>query len=112
MKTIDDFRGFDREIKFSATGGHATGGGAPLTNCVVEIADDVVETDTVQDDRRPVLSLRFYYKPIYSHRMAEESAKAGRPLEVENTTTGRELNLGLEMAQSLIEQIQAKWPQF
>lgn len=67
-------------------------GGTPLTNCVVEAAEDGWRNNA------PVLSLRFYHKPrnlIYN----------------EQSPVGVELNLSLELAQSMIEQINAKWPE-
>jgi len=106
MKTVDDVRGFEREIKFTATGGHATGGAVPLTNCVVEVKEIDFE------GRCPMLSLRFYHKPTYPHQIAQESAGAGRPLYDEDTPIGVEISLGSELAQSLNEQIQAKWQEF
>jgi hypothetical protein len=59
-----------------------------------------------------MLSLRFFHKPTYPHEIANMSADAGRPLYDEDTPIGVELNLGPEIAQSLIDQIQAKWPDF
>jgi hypothetical protein len=106
MKTVDEVRGFEREILFSSTGGYATGGGIPLTNSVIEVK----ENDS--QGRCPVLSLRFYHKPTYPHQFAQECAEAGRALYDENTPIGVEISLGPEAAQSLVEQIQAKWPEF
>jgi hypothetical protein len=77
-----------------------------LTNCVVE----VVEYDF--DGRCPMLSLRFYYKPIYSGKMAQELADSGHPVVDDETPIGMEITLGPEMAQSLMEQLQAQWPQY
>jgi hypothetical protein len=106
MQAVDEIRGFDRHILFSATGGYATSGFVPLTNCVVEVK----EIDT--DGRCPVLSLRFYHKPTYPHQIAEECAEGGRPLYDENTEIGVAIDLGIEMAQSLMTQLQTKWQEF
>jgi hypothetical protein len=107
MKTVDEVRGLEREILFSSTGGYATGGGLPLTNCVIE-----VKRHDGQWGNNPMLSLRFYHKPDYPHQIAQESAEAGRPLYDDNTPIGVEINLGLEIAHSLIEQMQTQWPEF
>lgn len=104
MKNIDEVRGFEREIKFAAAG-YATGGGVPLTNCVVEVVGNDWQ------GRCPMLSLRFFHRPM-PHDMAEQSAQAGRPLYDHDTPTGVEINLGPEIAQSLIEQLHAKWPEY
>lgn len=105
MKSVDEVRGFQREILFEQRG-YTTSGGIALTNCVVE----VVESDW--QGNCPVLSLRFYNKPFYSAKMADQSAEAGKPLYDENTQIGLELNLGPEIAQSLIDQINTKWPEY
>jgi hypothetical protein len=107
VKTIDDVRGFEREIKLTGKGGYTTGGGVPLTNCVVE-----VKKHDGQWGNNPMLSLRFYHKPDYPYQIAQESADAGRLLYDEDTPIGVELNLGAEIAQSLIEQMHAKWPEY
>ena len=103
---VDEVRGFEREIQFAPTGGYARSGGVPLTNCVIEVVEDDWQ------GRCPMLSLRFYHKPVYPHQVARDSAEAGRPLVDEGSPIGVELNLGPEMAKSLIEQIQAKWPEY
>ena len=77
-----------------------------MTNCVVEVVDNDSQ------GRSPMLSLRFYYKPSYPHAVADRSAEAGRPLYDDDTPIGTEINLGPEMARSLVEQIQSKWPDF
>jgi hypothetical protein len=106
VKAVDYIRGFEREIKFAPTGGDATGGGLPLTNCVIE----VVENDW--QGGGPMPSLRFYHKPTFSYQIAQESVEAGRPLYEEDTPIGVELSLGPEIARSLIEQLQEKWPEY
>jgi hypothetical protein len=68
---------------------------------------EVVENDW--QGRCPMLSLRFYRNPTYTHQTAAESAEKGRPLYDEDTPMGIEINLGPEIARSFIEQIQAKW---
>ena len=59
-----------------------------------------------------LLPLRFYDKPFYGHKTATESAERGHPLFDAETPIGVEINLGPELAQSLIEQINAQWPQY
>jgi hypothetical protein len=105
MRSVDEVRGFEREIKVAVDGGYITGGGVPLTNCVIE----VVPNDW--QGRCPMLSLRFFHVPI-PHRIAEQSADAGNPLYDAETATGVEVNLGPEIARSLVEQLQAKWPEY
>jgi hypothetical protein len=92
MKHVDAVRGFQRDILFNPDNLYTTGGGLALTNCVVE-AD---EHDW--QGKAPVLSLRFYHKPS---TLAVD----------EDTAIGVEISLGLEMAQSLIQQINDKWPE-
>lgn len=106
MKTVDDVRGFEREIKFASTGGYSTGGSLPLTNCVVEVKNND------REGRCPMLSLRFYHKPYIPYQIEKESAEAGRPLIHDGDPIGVEVSLGQEIAKSLIEQIQAKWPEY
>lgn len=105
MKNIDEVRGFEREIKFAAAGGYATGGGVPLSNCIVEVVGNDWQGHC------PMLSLRFFHRPMPRH-LAEQSAQAGRPLYDEDTPIGVAIDLGPEIAQSFIEQLQAKWPEF
>lgn len=59
----------------------------------------------------PVLSSRFYNKPYLSRKVCEELAEHDQRIYNEKTQIGIEVNLGLEMAQSLIEQINTKWPE-
>lgn len=106
MKHVDDIRGFERAILFEPRNLYKTSGGVPLTNCVVE----VVESDW--QGNCPVLSLRFYHKPTYSAEQAQRMAEGGNAPYDEQTPIGTEINLGPEIAQSLIEQIQAQWPQY
>jgi len=106
MEIVDGVRGFERKILFSATGGYQTGGGLPLTNCVVEV--QAIDAQW----RRPVLSLLFYHRPTYPHQFAAERAEGVRPLYDENTEIGGAIDLGIEMAQSLMTQLQTKWPEF
>jgi hypothetical protein len=99
---VDDVRGLERQIKFTAIGVYKADGGIPLTNCVVELQYDW------QWGNNPMLSLRFYHKPA-SYEFAQKSADAGRPLYDEDTPIGVELNLGPELAKSLIEQMVGRW---
>ena len=68
LKGVDGIRGFEREIKYAVAGGHVTGRGWPLTNCVVEVAEDD------RDGRCPMLLLRFYHRLTYSDQVAQECA--------------------------------------
>jgi len=106
MRSVDEVRGFDRNIRFSTMGGYPTSGGVPLTNCVVEVK----EIDT--QAKAPVLSLRFYHKPDCPHQLAEECAEAGRPPYDEDAQIGVAIDIGIEMAHSLMTQLQTKWPEF
>jgi hypothetical protein len=105
MKTIDEVRGYERSILFNPENLYTTSGGSALTNCVVEAVEDDWQ------GRAPVLSLRFYNKPYLNPKLIEELAAQGRHIYDEKTQIGTEINLGLELAQSLIEQINAKWPE-
>ena len=104
MENVDAVRGYERTILFSPSG-HARGGSLPLTNCVVETIENDYEA------RSPLLSLRFYHKPIYPYQLTDRSAAEGRPLYDEDTPIGTRMDLGPEMVQSLIEQLQAKLPE-
>jgi hypothetical protein len=63
-----------------------------LTNCVVEATDNDYQLNA------PSLSLRFYHKPSKSIYNAD-------------TPVGVDLSLSRDLAQSLIDQINAKWPE-
>lgn len=106
MKDVDEVRGFERAILFEPTGGYKTSGGVPLTNCVIEIKENDWQ------GRCPMLSLRFFNKPSYSGERARELAERGFPVYNDETPIGTEINLGPEIAQSLMEQLQAQWPQY
>lgn len=106
MKGVDVTRGYQRLILFGDQPGHTTSGGVAITNCVVE----VVECDPPL--AFPVLSLRFFDKPYYGYATVEESQSAGNPLYDADTEIGTELNLGPELALSLIKQINVKWPEY
>jgi hypothetical protein len=105
MKDVDEVRGYERHILFNPKNLYTTGGGLALTNCVVE----AVENDW--QGKAPVLSLRFYHKPYLNPALISELAQGGHRVYDETTQVGVELNLGLELAHSLIEQINAKWPE-
>lgn len=105
MKHIDAVRGFRRDILFNPECLYTVSGGNPLTNCVVE----AVETD--RQGHAPVLSLRFYSKPYLDPALVSKLAEHGHPVYDEDTAIGVEINLGLEMARSLLEQINTKWPE-
>jgi hypothetical protein len=104
MEDIDAIRGFQRNILFNTTG-YSTSAGVPVTNCVVE----VVENDW--QGSIPMLSMRFYNRPFHPRKLAEEMAEHGNPAYDEATPIGIELNLSPDLAQSLIEQINGKWPE-
>jgi hypothetical protein len=74
VKHVDEVRGFERTIFFESAGGHKTSGGVPLTNCVIE----VVENDA--QGNCPMLSLRFFHKPVYDAKTARELAESGHPV--------------------------------
>jgi hypothetical protein len=93
MKHIDQVRGLVRDIFFESRNLYKTSGANPLTNCVVEIVERDLQGGC------PVLSLRFYLTPS---NLAYD----------DETTIGVEISLGGEMASSLVEQIQGKWPKF
>ena len=59
-----------------------------------------------------MLSLRFFHSPSHSAKMAAQMAEHGNPPYDSGDQTGLEINLGPEMAQSFIEQIQAQWPEY
>jgi hypothetical protein len=105
MRHVDAVRGYQRDILFSPESRYTVSGGNALTNCVVE----AVEND--REGRAPALSLRFYSQPYLNPNLVSELAERGHHVYDEDTPIGVEINLGLEMAQSLIEQISAKWPQ-
>ena len=105
MKDVDAIRGYERDILFNPENLYTTSGGVALTNCVVES----VENDW--QGNGPVLSLRFYHKPYLNPKVIEELAEKGQRIYNERTQVGVELNLSVELAQSLIEQIQTKWPE-
>jgi hypothetical protein len=106
MKDVDEVRGYEREILFSPENLYHTSGGIALTNCVVE----AIENDW--QGRAPVLSLRFYHKPYpLNPQIIDELAANGQRIYDEKTPIGVEVTLGLEMAQSLIEQINEEWPE-
>lgn len=105
MKHVDAVRGYQRDILFSPKCLHTVSGGKALTNCVVE----AVEND--RERRAPALSLRFYSKPYLNPALVSELAEHGHPVYDEDTASGVEISLGFEMAQSLIEQINTKWPE-
>lgn len=92
MKHIDAVRGLHRDILFDPENRYSRTGALELTNCVVEAVEHDFQVHS------PMLSLRFYYKP------------SGLKMD-EETSTGIEINLGLEMAQSLIQQINDRWPE-
>jgi hypothetical protein len=105
MKDVDEVRGYERYILFNPENLYTTGGGVALTNCVVEaLAND-------WQGKAPVLSLRFYHKPYLNPTLISELAEKGQRIYDETTPVGVELNLSLGLAQSLIEQINAKWPE-
>ena len=106
MKHIDEERGFKRTILLGDQPGHTTQGDLPITNCVVE----VIESDPVGGG--PALSLRFYVKPFYDHQTASELAEGGHPVCDAETPIGVEINLGPDLVQSLIGQINTQWPQY
>jgi|GEM_PF-4051560 hypothetical protein len=92
MKDVDDVRGYQRDILFNPENQYTKGGGVALTNCVVEATDMDYQLNA------PSLSLRFYHKPRKS-------------IYNEDTPVGVDLSLSRELAQSLIDQINAKWPE-
>ena len=94
MRYVDETRGYEREMCFHPENLYHTGGGIELTNCVVEAKENDWQ------GRAPVLSLRFYHKPYPNPPVAYD----------DKTPIGIEVTLGVEMAQSLIEQINEKWP--
>lgn len=102
MREIDEIRGIEKAISVGDEPGHTTRGEMPISNCVVEVTHFRAD---------PVLSLRFYYKPFYGYKTATELAQRGHPVIDGDTTTGVQLDLGYELARSLVEQIQAKWPE-
>lgn len=104
MKHVDEVRGYRRDIFFSPESLYTVSGGTALTNCVVE----AVENDWLENE--PVLSLRFYYHPYLNPKSISELSEKGQRIYVETTPVGVELNLSLELAQSLIEQIKIKYP--
>lgn len=105
MKDVDEVRGYERHILFSPENLYTTGGGIALTNCVVEaLAND-------WQGKAPALSLRFYHKPYLNPTLISELAEQGHHIYDETTQVGIELTLSLELANSLIEQINARWPE-
>jgi hypothetical protein len=44
--------------------------------------------------------------------MADQMAEHGNPAYDDGTQTGVEINLGPEIAQSFVEQIQTQWPEY
>jgi hypothetical protein len=105
MKHVDEVRGYERHILFDPECLYTVGGGIALTNCVVEAVEDDWQ------GRAPVLSLRFYHKPYLNPKLIAELAEQGQHIYDEKSQVGVELNLSVELAQSLIEQINAKWPE-
>src|SRR4051812_27011739 len=105
MKHIDAVRGFQRDILFEPRGGYATSGGVALSDCVVE----TVEFDW--QGQAPALSVRFYNKPANGKWVREMDAQGHKQYE-EGTPIGIEINLGPELANSLIEQLMTKWPEY
>jgi hypothetical protein len=105
MKDVDEVRGYEREILFNPENLYMVGGGLALSNCVVEAVEDDWQ------GKAPVLSLRFYHKPYLNRKLIAELAEHGRRIYDEKTPVGVELTLGLELAQSLIDQINVKWPE-
>jgi hypothetical protein len=105
MKDVDEVRGYQRDILFNPENLYTTSGGTALTNCVVEDKEDDWQLNA------PVLSLRFYHKPYLNHKLIAELAEHGQRIYDEKTRVGVELNLSVELAHSLIEQINAKWPE-
>lgn len=105
MKDVDEVRGYERHILFNPECLYTVSGGTALTNCVVEAVEDHWQ------GKAPVLSLRFYHQPYLNRKLIAELAEQGQPIYDEKTPIGIELNLSLELARSLIEQINAKWPE-
>ncbi len=103
MKHIDEVRGFERTILLGDEPRHTTRGNVTLTNCIVEV---------IEGPLGKMLSLRFYNQPYYWYKVATESAQQGRPLFDADTPIGVEIDLGPELVQSLVQQLDAQLPRF